>query len=285
VNFGTTIERAFATNFADAIYGNSADNLLYGRSGNDFLDGLDGHDTARYDSVHQDYLIRVARDGLVTISDQRMFTQVVGAYQGDGVDSLRNIESLQFADQPAVALMRLLPLARLDSDGYEAKIQAYFITTLGRSANNIELQSFQILLQKHSGNVWKADAALRSDGHSLVSYLASLPDFTQLITNKNYEDLVSEMYNRMTGAEIEETLLGYYSKQLDLGGIKLRGLANAFLNDLSLMPRIDNTLSQPNGWTVNFFDQLRPEDFIGYLENLELVGVDVINLDAGGNFG
>lgn len=285
VNFGTTIERAFGTNFADSIYGNSAGNLLYGRSGNDYLDGLDGHDTARYDSVRQDYQIKVARDGLVTVSDQRMFTQVVGAYQGDGIDSLRNIESLQFADQPAIALMKFLPLARLDSEGYEAKIQAYFITTLGRAANTSELQSFQTLLQKHSGNVWKSDTSVRADGNSLVSYLASLPDFSQLTADKSYDNLVSEMYGRMTGAMIDEGLLNYYSKQLDLGGIKLRGLANAFLNDLSLMPRVDNTLSQPNGWTVNFFDQLSPEDFIGYLEKLELVGVDVTNLDSAGNFG
>ncbi len=285
INFGTQIERAFGTSYADTIIGNDIGNLLYGRGGNDRLDGLEGTDTAKFDGDRVDYQIKVSRDGSVIVSDQRMFTQVVGAYQGDGVDTLINMELLQFGNESAISVMRALPPAMLDSDGYEGKIQAYFVTTLGRAASHSELESFQALLTKHSGNVWKADSAIRSDGNSLVSYLALHPDLIQLTANKTHDALVSEMYARMTGSDIDNALLTYYVKQLDLGGIKFRGLANAFLNDMALMPRIDDTLAQPSGWTVNFFDQLRPGDFIGYLENLELVGVEVLNLGSDGNFG
>ncbi len=285
VNFGTIIENLYGSNFADHLIGNSAGNLLYGRGGNDLLDGLTGTDTVRYDGLRQDYQVKVTRDGQVLITDQRAFTQVVGAYQGDGADILNSIELIQFADQLPVSIMRVLPAAQLDTLGYAGKIQSYFLTTLGRAANASELQSFQALLSAHSGNVWKSDSSVRTDGNSLVSYLASHLDFASLTTNKSNAVLVSEMYSRMTGTKISDFLLDYYKSQLDVGGIKLRGLANAFLNDLSLMPRVDDTLSQPNGWSVNFFDQLSPVDFIGYLTRLELVGVEVTNLDLTGNLG
>lgn len=45
IAFGTTIENAIGTQFADTIYGNAAENELFGRSGADTLYGLAGNDT------------------------------------------------------------------------------------------------------------------------------------------------------------------------------------------------------------------------------------------------
>ena len=63
--------------------------------------------------------------------------------------------------------------------------------------------------------------------------------------------------------------------------MKVRGLANGLLNDFSLMPRADNVLAQPGKWVTDFYEDLTPGAYVGYLENLELVGVNVLNYADG----
>ena len=79
--------------FVDTFTGDANNNLLEGRGGNDFLDGGDGRDVARYTSgSRSDYQIARDASGAVTVN------HITSLGSGDGFDTLRNIEVLQFGD-------------------------------------------------------------------------------------------------------------------------------------------------------------------------------------------
>ena len=85
----------------DLIYGNAGDDKLYGVAGNDLLSGLsgndtleggDGTDTVVLSGTLSNYYITYNRAlGTATIADKRT--------SGDGTDSLKSIEKLQFSDK------------------------------------------------------------------------------------------------------------------------------------------------------------------------------------------
>ena len=183
--------------------------------------------------------------------------------------------------------MNLLPKAYLSGAGpYDAKVQAYFVTTLGRGATLEELKNFSSILASQQGSVWKDANGQTGTSGSLVGALFAMAEFQPFVEaakdSQNYGQIVRDMYGRMTGGLVpDDDILDYYVNQLS-SSIKLRGLANAILNDLSLMPRADGILSQPNTWKVNMFDQMTPADYMGFLTQLELVGIDVTNLDSTG---
>ncbi|MBC5765443.1 M10 family metallopeptidase C-terminal domain-containing protein [Ramlibacter albus] len=96
VNFGTTIENAIGTAQADTITGNEVANVLEGRGGNDTLVGGAGSDTAAYRGARGDYTI--AYDTATS-----SFTVTDRTAGRDGVDQLRDIESLRFSDRTVSA--------------------------------------------------------------------------------------------------------------------------------------------------------------------------------------
>ena len=77
----------------DTIIGNAGDNVLTGGKGNDALDGGLGIDTAVFSGVETDYVITENVDGSTTVRDL--------VANRDGIDTLRNIEHLQFAKNTA----------------------------------------------------------------------------------------------------------------------------------------------------------------------------------------
>ena len=98
---GTTIENAYGGDGSDSITGNNSANVLmgmrgndtlFGGKGNDFIDGGLGTDTAVFDGNFTNYFISYNRAlSTVTITDKRS--------NGNGVDSLKSVEKLQFADK------------------------------------------------------------------------------------------------------------------------------------------------------------------------------------------
>ncbi len=101
----TNIRNVVGTRYDDTIYGGNHGNLLEGGAGNDklmggvdndTLDGGDGTDTAIFEGNRGDYLVTENADGTVTVADQR-------AGGLDGVDTLKNIELLKFADRTVPA--------------------------------------------------------------------------------------------------------------------------------------------------------------------------------------
>lgn len=89
-NPASLIENAIGGAGADSIVGNQADNHLTGMAGNDKLDGGAGTDTAVYSGTEANYTWTQNADGSWLVTDSRT--------GGDGVDTLLNIEQLQFAD-------------------------------------------------------------------------------------------------------------------------------------------------------------------------------------------
>ena len=86
-NFNTLADPASQT-FA----GNGSNESFTGGTGNDTIDGAGGTDTSIYFGKITDYFIKYNRAlGTVTITDHRT--------SGDGTDSLKSIEKLQFADK------------------------------------------------------------------------------------------------------------------------------------------------------------------------------------------
>ncbi|MBC5765444.1 matrixin family metalloprotease [Ramlibacter albus] len=92
VNFGTTIENATGSAFADTITGNDAANVLQGRGGDDTLSGGAGTDTAVYRGARSDYTITYSN----AASGYVVQDNVAGR---DGRDLVRDIEQLQFFDR------------------------------------------------------------------------------------------------------------------------------------------------------------------------------------------
>ncbi|WP_338847348.1 calcium-binding protein [Massilia sp. W12] len=80
------------TNGNDSIMSYGGNDTLYGGLGNDVLNGGDGADIARYDGKQGEYLYSV-KAGVISISDNN------GANGNEGVDALRNMETLRFADR------------------------------------------------------------------------------------------------------------------------------------------------------------------------------------------
>jgi len=98
---GTIIENAYGGDGSDSITGNNSANVLMGMrgndtliggKGNDFIDGGLGIDTAVFDGNFTNYFISYNRAlSTVSITDKRS--------NGNGVDSLKSVEKLQFADK------------------------------------------------------------------------------------------------------------------------------------------------------------------------------------------
>jgi hypothetical protein len=85
---GVEIENAIGGALADTLIGNGLANRLEGRGGDDLIDGGDGIDVAAFTGIAAGYA--VSHDGLGLV--------VRDAGGGDGTDTLRGVERLQFAD-------------------------------------------------------------------------------------------------------------------------------------------------------------------------------------------
>jgi len=79
---------------ASNLTGNDQDNKLQGNTGHNVLDGRDGSDTAIFVGNMSEYTISVS-NSIVTVTDS--------VASRDGVDTLHNMEWLQFADQTVTA--------------------------------------------------------------------------------------------------------------------------------------------------------------------------------------
>ncbi|BCU07997.1 beta strand repeat-containing protein [Allochromatium tepidum] len=134
------------------------------------------------------------------------------------------------------------------AEQYQAKVSAYFFATLGRPASSAELAGYTKVLADNNGSVWKPAGA------SLVSYLTPLLEAAT--AGQSNGKIVTDMFVRLVGSQPPLILFNYYTSMLDQGTIKLKGLANAMLNDLKLMPNVDGEFSQPSNWPIHLDDQL-----------------------------
>ncbi len=89
-NTASLIEKVIGGSGNDTIVANVADNEITGGKGNDYIDGGLGIDAAIYSGLTSDYMRVKNSDGSWTVTDMRT--------GGDGIDTLKGIEFLKFAD-------------------------------------------------------------------------------------------------------------------------------------------------------------------------------------------
>ncbi len=131
---------------ADTISAGNGNDQLDGGSGNDSLDGGVGLDIAMYSGNARNYAWTLGSNGAWTVIDYRLASP-------EGVDSLRNIELLQFADQtislaatPAQALqsafdhiLRFVPTSDASLNNLTARVAAGTMTQAAAVAALVQL--------------------------------------------------------------------------------------------------------------------------------------------------
>lgn len=85
------------TPLSDRLAGSAKSELFVGGEGNDIIDGGEGDDAARFSGTSGHFSVEITRDGVMVRDLQ----------DGEGIDTLRNIETLKFDDL-------FLPLGDLD---------------------------------------------------------------------------------------------------------------------------------------------------------------------------
>jgi hypothetical protein len=150
--------------------------------------------------------------------------------QGEGYD----IGAFEFtlSDQPEAA-------------DYYRKVNAYFYGTFGRSARSGELAEWGAVLRDNHGSVWKPQGVgLQPDLSEAVGWGTAPLDLETARLRVNA--VLANLFG--ASGDIDPRITDYYIEALVKGAVRPRGFINAILNDLALMPRVDGTYGQPNGW-------------------------------------
>jgi len=129
--------------------GNGSNESFTGGNGNDTIEGAGGTDTAVYSGVITDYFISYNRAlGTAAISDHRL--------TGDGSDTLKNIEKLQFSDKT----FDLINPKTSGTPGY-GKIESFLFDAAYYLLKNPELVPTQTLATAY--NHYKSVGAAAGD--------------------------------------------------------------------------------------------------------------------------
>lgn len=108
---------------ADTLQGTSGNDILMGGAGNDVLNGGLGSDTSYYSGNRSNYIITLTSNGY----------SVASITDGEGTDTLSNIEYLQFADQIA-SLISTAPTVASPISDISVSEDATFTYTLSSNA-------------------------------------------------------------------------------------------------------------------------------------------------------
>jgi hypothetical protein len=155
-----------------------------------------------------------------------------------------------------------------EAEDYYHKVNAYFYGTFGWQAMPDELAEWGAVLRDNNGSVWQPAGA------GLQFYLSDVMGWGTTPLDRDMADLrVDEVLWNLFGWswDIDPRITHYYVEGLVGGSIRARGLVNAILNDLAIMPKVDGTYGRPNGWTGG--DSIRKlltgTQFARYRERIE----------------
>jgi Ca2+-binding RTX toxin-like protein len=192
----------------DDLYGQAGNDVIHGNSGDDGIDGAVGTDMAVFSGQFADYAISYDRiQGTATLTDHRT--------GGDGTDSLRNIEKLQFSDQTFDMTAQVF--------GAEAAVatlnRAFANTSPGNATFNSQVASA------------KAQITSGADSTSMVSYLTYAKSFGAHYIDQTPFALASLLLTNMgllpsTNATVLdlEPALGYYIQQVGVENVGIIAL-------------------------------------------------------------
>ena len=121
-------------NGSETLKGGIGNDIFQGNGGNDFIDGGADYDTATYSGKFSDYTFSISNK-VVTVTDNRSSTN-------DGIDTLSNIEKLNFADQNALVtskeIKRITSLGFQSEKVYLGKSDTYKFYDLGNDKYGVE---------------------------------------------------------------------------------------------------------------------------------------------------
>jgi uncharacterized protein YkwD len=153
------------------------------------------------------------------------------------------------------------------AEDYYRKVNAYFHGTFGRSAESDELAEWGAVLRDNKGSVWKPAGA------GLQPYLSDWMGWGTEPLDRDTADLrVDEVLSNLFGWswDMDARIARFYVEALVRGSVRPRGLVNAILNDLAIMPKVDGTYGKPNGWIGGPGDGLLTSaQFARYRERIE----------------
>jgi hypothetical protein len=133
-----------------------------------------------------------------------------------------------------------------ESQPYHRKVRAYFHGGLGRAPTLGELETWANVLRDNNGSVWRPTGdGLQRHVSELAGWGTAIP--TDVQARARVDTVLANLFG--TTSRIDSRIPDYYTDQLVMGLIRERGLVNAFINDLGIMPRADGTYGKPNGWT------------------------------------
>jgi murein DD-endopeptidase MepM/ murein hydrolase activator NlpD len=129
---------------------------------------------------------------------------------------------------------------------YHSKVRAYFHGVLGRAPDTEELDAWSTVLFDNKGSVWRPTGdGLQRHLSDLVGWGSEIPSDAE--TRALIETVLTQLFGSVSS--LDRRISDYYVGQLRGGHIRPRGLVNAVLNDLAIMPRVDGSYGKPNGWT------------------------------------
>jgi serralysin len=215
-NVASLIENAVGGAANDTLIGNVADNKLTGGAGNDALDGGTGVDTAMFSGSSVFYQVVQNADGSWTVTDLRTAAS-------DGIDTLFNMEFLQFGDilvalggeytppDPPAPLVNSAPT--IASSSQVASLTEWADKSADEIANTFHFASSSIgYSDPDSGDVHTASYAAQG-----ISYLGSFSLDTTNIENGVVGWNFSVADNVMDYLKAGQTLTQIYNVTVDDG--------------------------------------------------------------------
>lgn len=129
------------------------------------------------------------------------------------------------------------------ANDYQNKVNAYYQATFGREATAAELAAGEANLLANGGSVWSG--SFQQSLSTTAGWGTDVP--TQAAAEAQVETVLQNAFGS-TYSTLDSSIATYYVTNLVSGSIKPRGLVNAVLNDLGLMPKVDGSLGKPAGW-------------------------------------
>lgn len=199
----------------DTLTGGGGRDIFTGNAGNDSLDGGDGLDTAVYGGLRSAYTV-TAGAGAVTVADS--------APTRDGMDSLRNIERLKFAD---------MSLA-FDVAGSAGQAFRLYKAALGRLPDVVGL-GYQI-------NALDSGMALGE----VAAHFVSSPEFARLYGPLSDLSFVTQLYANILNRAGDAAGMAYHQGRLAAGATRgevVVGFSESLENQVALIGQVQGGIS------------------------------------------
>lgn len=186
----------------DVIAGNSFNDRIYGLSGDDFIEGAGGVDTAAYSGRQTSFTLTLSPEA-TTVSDRR--------FEGQGTDTLQNIEFLDFStnllEQP-FDLRQFGGPTTLTGDQLESFIELY-IAYFNRAPDAVGL------------NFWGTAFANGTSLEQMAALFVGQPEtLATYPAGTSNQDFATSVYNNVLGRTPDQAGIDFWVGLLDSGGVR-----------------------------------------------------------------